>query len=238
MWLTQEITEYANTSEIASVQTNLRCCGVDGPKDWQANDLFNYSSNTTGCGVPLSCFIDQSNISCGFDSWQNGTASSNIRQEGCVEICVDLTGVVMLFFSFCVTLLYNLVLFLQTKSDVWIAWIEMVPCQLLCCRYTNSSLALCLNRTETVDSGVPDQENIREVFPAADDSSSLNADSEATETDNTHTANTWRSKGWRLLCLCYWFRKRFRSSQSPPSDCKEQNVEIDATGLCDSLYCV
>ena len=79
------ITEYGNKwSEIDSIQNYFSCCGVDGPKSWQLNIKFNCSSGNGVCGVPRSCCIDQTNVTCGFHVWENETLSSNIYEDGCL----------------------------------------------------------------------------------------------------------------------------------------------------------
>ena len=79
------ITDYGNNwSEIDSIQSYFGCCGVDGPKSWQLNRKFDCSSGNGVCGVPRSCCIDQTNVACGFDVWENETLSSNIYEDGCL----------------------------------------------------------------------------------------------------------------------------------------------------------
>ena len=87
MRLTQSIIEYGNASlEIDSIQSSFRCCGVDGPESWQLNWKFNCSSGRSVCGVPQSCCIDQTNMTCGFDVWKNETLSANVLEDGCLSI--------------------------------------------------------------------------------------------------------------------------------------------------------
>ena len=41
------------------ISTQLQCCGIEGPQDWDKNVYFNCSSASVGsreaCGVPFSC---------------------------------------------------------------------------------------------------------------------------------------------------------------------------------------
>ena len=54
---------------------------------WQLNRKFNCSSQYGVCGVPQSCCINQSNMTCGFGVWQNRTLkSSNIYKDNCLQV--------------------------------------------------------------------------------------------------------------------------------------------------------
>lgn len=56
--------------------SQLQCCGVEGPRDWDRNAYFNCSSGAVGsreaCGVPFSCCRSKPqdiirNKQCGYD---------------------------------------------------------------------------------------------------------------------------------------------------------------------------
>lgn len=46
--------------------SQLQCCGIEGPKDWDRNNYFNCSSSDIGsreaCGVPFSCCKRKPNV--------------------------------------------------------------------------------------------------------------------------------------------------------------------------------
>lgn len=57
--------EVFKTDSFSGLQ--LKCCGIEGPKDWDRNVYFNCSSEAVGsreaCGVPFSCCKQKANVS-------------------------------------------------------------------------------------------------------------------------------------------------------------------------------
>ena len=145
------ITEYGNNwSEIDSIQSYFSCCGVDGPKSWQLNRKFNCSSGNDVCSVPRSCCIDQTNVTCGFDVWENETLSSNIYEDGCLGSlgkCLNDSDTDLGFFlviyatSFAYFFLYLQLVFAWIKgrrspvAQYYSASVVMVLNLLCCCCY-------------------------------------------------------------------------------------------------------
>jgi hypothetical protein len=99
--LTQDIIKYNSnvSSEIDSIQTHFRCCGVDGPESWQLNWKYNCNSTNGVCGVPQSCCIDNFNWTCGFGVLQNETLnSSNVYKGDCqmaLKKCIDVAPCIL-----------------------------------------------------------------------------------------------------------------------------------------------
>lgn len=74
------------------VQQNwLKCCGTDGPNDWEENVYFNCSNdenvNKEVCGVPFSCCRHQTDVS--FDNLTE--CGSNIRRN---ENKIDISKII------------------------------------------------------------------------------------------------------------------------------------------------
>jgi tetraspanin-5 len=79
----------------------LRCCGVEGPRDWESNMYFNCSKDsrsknpTEACGVPYSCckrpkntkpYDYETNKQCGYGVLADSKAlSTTIYSDGCIE---------------------------------------------------------------------------------------------------------------------------------------------------------
>ncbi|CAG0884790.1 unnamed protein product [Cyprideis torosa] len=75
----------------------LKCCGIEGPRDWDRNIYFNCSSVSVGsreaCGVPFSCCQEKGddiiNKQCGYDvrkdDYQTGDPGQEIHDRGCLR---------------------------------------------------------------------------------------------------------------------------------------------------------
>jgi len=60
------IRQYTEDDDIKSlvdtIQTDLKCCGISGPSDWDLNAYYNCTSvSTLACSVPASCCFTNSN---------------------------------------------------------------------------------------------------------------------------------------------------------------------------------
>ncbi|XP_070556017.1 tetraspanin-17-like [Ptychodera flava] len=61
-WINKAILDYMDDPDtqflLDSMQRDMKCCGADGPDDWDTNLYFNCSSPAVSkCGVPFSCCI-------------------------------------------------------------------------------------------------------------------------------------------------------------------------------------
>lgn len=69
----------------------LKCCGVEGYKDWDLNIYFNCSSpSREACGVPFSCCKPVpneviKNWQCGYDTRMSNAPSDVIYTSGCID---------------------------------------------------------------------------------------------------------------------------------------------------------
>ena len=77
------------TSSWDSIQTDLKCCGVDTYTDWK-NTTFNHPVNFTKYDVPDSCCIDGQTQGCGKDQLDTNThKNGTIYEKGCLKTFED-----------------------------------------------------------------------------------------------------------------------------------------------------
>jgi len=77
------------TTSWDSIQTDLKCCGVDTYMDWK-NTTFNHPVNSTKYDVPDSCCIDGQTQGCGKDQLDSNThTNGTIYEKGCLKTFED-----------------------------------------------------------------------------------------------------------------------------------------------------
>ncbi|RNA27026.1 tetraspanin-15 [Brachionus plicatilis] len=82
--------EYADDDDVRTlvdtIQSDLKCCGISSPNDWEINPYYNCSSiSTLACSVPASCCYnyspehDKFNMFCGVGIRRNETVNQMYR---------------------------------------------------------------------------------------------------------------------------------------------------------------
>jgi hypothetical protein len=61
------LVEYSDDDDVRTlvdtIQSDLKCCGISSPNDWELNPYFKCSSiSTFSCGVPASCCYNFPNV--------------------------------------------------------------------------------------------------------------------------------------------------------------------------------
>ncbi|XP_065669026.1 tetraspanin-17 isoform X2 [Hydra vulgaris] len=138
--LKNTVINYRDDVDLQSIidwtQENVKCCGIQGPEDWELNIYFNHSTKASpeAGGVPFSCCKNNMNTQCGYKvrSLSTSERQAVIYTDGCVDSVINyflnednlvllicVAGAMVLLQLITTGLAHNLVNGIQRQKAQW-----------------------------------------------------------------------------------------------------------------------